>query len=83
MKSVQVALSELNMPLFDLVQSWTLCIYIIVCVFLLYVYVNVCCSNCDVVCICYELCVFVGVGMSDVYMLESVALCGTPVLNWC
>ena len=52
-KSVQVVLSELSISLLDLVKAWS-CAGTVVWVFLL----SVCCSNCDVICICYELCVF-------------------------
>ena len=49
-------------------------------------YVDVCGSNCDAICIGYELCLQ-GAGMFEVYMLKSVGertpLCGTSVLNWC
>ena len=48
-------LSELSMRLFDLVQPWMLCRYGCMCDFAVCMF---CCmfSNCDVVCIGYELC---------------------------
>ena len=55
-KGEHVALSELSMRMFDLVQEWILCRYGCMCTFA--VCMELCCSSCDGVCIGYELCMF-------------------------
>ena len=62
-----------------------LLIYLVLrCVVTAVVYVDVCCSNCDI-CIGHELCVF-GSRCREGYMLKSVGEktppCEKPVLNW-
>ena len=66
---VQVVLSELNMRLFDLIQTWMLCRYgCFMCLCCLSA--EVCCSNCDAVCI-GRVCVFEEqVYNYEVYMLS-------------